>query len=60
MKVKTHDEWNVERLYQIRLITRGQFPVEKEGFGRLIRDGSIWMPGEINLLPFFAAKVKKK
>lgn len=59
MKVKektTYDEWNVECLHQIRLITIGHFSVEKEGSGRLIGDGSIWMPGEINLLPSFAVK----
>lgn len=60
MRVKTHDKWNVECLHQIRLIARRQFTVEKKGFGWLIRNGSIWMPGEINLLPFFAAKVKKR
>ena len=60
IRVKTHDEWNVECLHQIRLIAIRHFSVEKEGFGWLIGNGSIWMPGEINLLPFFAAKIKKK
>jgi hypothetical protein len=60
MRVKTHDERYVECLHQIRLIARRQFTVEKKGFRWLIRHGPIWMPGEINLLPFFAAKVKKK